>query len=689
MGLQLKGCSFYFLMESTVKKKYCFATIVFEFLCFFGVGFTNESIAPAPLQNYCPVVIVNHTKQDPAEVFVVATALDPNGLPCFLVPNSATGICAYEYPDADGSNGSVANSVALSELPEATGTGLTPAYLIYLPINSSARAYFSIKNPMYLSTTYSAAKGLLAINSPSPTTLNDPNIYTLYQDFEFGVNKSAVNSSTNIFINVSFVDYLCLPYRLSANSYQGLPVDPTITTGASSSGIPAGTTRASIMSAITGTLNTYPTTWAYLPYYFYPDPYTSSDNASIIRILAAKNSTALPTGRVFNGGQTLNYFPSDYLTNSATGPIASQSYMKSVYMYYLATQNPPLYAVITPAAGQILYQIVSDSTTDGQLNFTAYTTGGLTTPIPADDTYVDLYTISLADFLSGNITFNGFANDTPIGAELGKLLSALFTIGQLPFTNAVTTATNPFYNAGDNVPFGYINLPYFSDPPTFTSGGPWFNLYDQALHLKELGASATTLPKNPTLGLGYAFDYDDLLEMDGTIPGLIIQDQYGNPSEITGASNPYIVMVLESLTGSTIPDLTDTNYYTVTVGSAPSGATVVFTRNGGSTTALVGANATPFTLNAGTPITGGSEDYLHATFTFNDVNYVFNVNLKGQVVTPTTGGTYSTGTPTFSAADVQYQGNFTFTVTGSGTGTSDNPILITINFNSSPPPWQG
>ena len=662
-------------------------------LCFSELAFSTPAptgVAPSPIQNYCPVVVVNHTQLDSSEVYIVATALDPNGLPCFLVPNASTGICSYVYPNADGSNSSVASSVTLSELPKATGTGLTPAYLIYLPINSSARAYFSVKNPMYLSTTYSAAKGLLAINSPSPTTLNDPNMYTFYQDFEFGVNESAVNSSTDIFINVSFVDYVCLPYRLSANSYQGLPVDPTITTSACTpSGIPAGTTQTSIMSAMTSVLNTYPDSWAYLPYYFYPTPYVNSNNASIIRILAAKNSASLPTGRLFNGGPTIENFPTDYLTNSATGPIATQSYMESVYQYYLPTKNTPLYSVITPAGGDILYKIVSNAGVDGELDFTAYETDGVT-PIPADDTTVNLNTILLTDFLSGNITFtNGFANDTPIGAELGKLLSSLFTIGQLPFTNYVTTASTPFYNATSNVPFGYINLPYFSDPPTFTSGGPWFNLYDQALHAKELGASATNLPKNPTLGLGYGFDYDDLLNMSGIINGLVIQDQYGNPSQTSGAANPYIVMVLENLTGSTIPDLADTNHYLVTIGPAPSGATVVFTYQSGSTSALVGGNATAFTLFGGNPITGGSDDYLHATFTFNGVNYAFNVNLLGQLVTPTTGGTYSASNPTFSAADLQYQGNFTFTVTGTGTGTVGNPINITINFNSSPPPWQG
>jgi len=658
-------------------------------LCFLGLGthlFAGSAVAPAPLQDYCPVVIVNHTKQDPSELFLVATALDPNGVPCFLVPDPSTGICSYQYPNPNGSNGSVPNSVALDSLPLASGTGLTPAYLLYLPLNSSARAYFSVKNPLFLGTTYSAAKGMLAINSPSITSLNDPNIYTLYQDFEFGVNQSAVNSSTNIFINVSFVDYFCIPYRLSANSYTGAAVDPTIT--GTSSGLPSGTTRASVISNLQSGLNTYSSSWAYLPFNYYPNPYTSSQSAGPIRILAAKNSTGLSSGRLFNGGLgAYNYFPTDYLQNTSTGPSAGNSYMDTVYNYYLS--NAPLWAIITPATGYILYKMVSDSTTQGQLNFFAYTPDG-SSAIPADDTNVNLNQIGLADFLSGNITFaGGFGNDTPIGAELGKLLSSLFTIGQLPFTQYATSQSSPFYNSGnlliDDQSEGYITLSYFSNPSGI-SGGPWYNLYDAIIHPQELGAGA--LPKNPSLGLGYAFDYDDLLQMDGTISGITIQDAYGNPSQVAGAAKPYIVMVLENLEGTVIPDLSDSYYYNVTIGAAPDGASVTFTYSGGSTAAPLTGTAASFLLNGGAPISSGSSDYLHATFSYAGINYVFNVNLLGQVVIPTTGGTYSTSAPTFSAADVQYAENFTFQVNG-GSGTLADPINITINFNSAPPPWQG
>jgi hypothetical protein len=673
-----------------VKKSWCCIGALLGSLIFCGL----EAVAPSPLQNYCPVVIVNNTTIDPSQVYLVATALDQNGIPCFLTPNTSTGICSYEYPNADCTNGSVASSVALEQLPLATGTGISgTAYLIYLPINTSARAYFSINNPMHLSTTYSASRGLLAINSPSIISLNDPNYYTLYQDFEFGLDESSTNSSTNMYINLSWVDYFCLPMKLYANSYLGQGSDPTINNSVSGiSGMPSGSTQTSIMTTTMNTLNSYPTTWAYLPVSYYPNPYTSTTSSGYIRILAPKNSTDLSTGRLFSGGPvTYNYFPTNYVNNSSAGPVSGQSYMEALYNYYLPGTHSPLYAIITPTGGNLLYKVYSDSGNAGRLLFDAYEPGG-STAIPADNTYLDLYTLPLDQLFSGGIDFaNGFANDTPIGAELGKLVSALFSIGQLPFTASSTSATSPFYNAGDytigNKHYGYINLSYFSNPPSYT-GGPWYNLYDKALHLQMVGTQ--TLAKNPTLGMAYAYDYDDLLLMSGIINGLAIQDQYGNPSQATGAVNPYIVIELESLAGSTIPTLEDPYYYNVTIGPAANGATVVFTYNGGSTNAPVSGNATPFALHGGTPISGGSSDYLHATFTFDGIEYVFNVNLVGQIVTPIVGGTYSTEFPTFSAADVQYQGNFTFDVTGGGNGSSPGAAIeITINFNSSPPPWPG
>ncbi len=662
--------------------------------CFVLIGL--GAVAPAPLTDYCPVVIVNKTGQPSEDVYLVLTALDSNGIPCFLTPAEGNGICTYQYPNGDGSNGSAANSVTLNNLPVATGTGITgEAFLFYMPINTSGRAYFSIQKPVYLGTTYSPARGMIAINSPSVISLNDPNYYTLYQDFEFGLGESQVNSSTDIFINLSWVDYFCLPMKLYANSYQGNGADPMIVNGvAGPSGFPSASVQTSIMQTTmsSSNLGKYPTTWGYLPVSYYANPYTSTTSSGYIRILAAKNSTDLGTGRLFSGGPVTytNYFPQNYLTNTATGPTSGVSYMETVYNYYPQTAQATnsLWAIITPASGYILYNVYS-STTAGTLQFDAYEwpVSGSLVPISADNTTLDLSTVPLDAFLSGGMTFlnNDFGNDTPIGAELGKLISTLFSIGQLPTINIPTSYTSPFYNAADVVidqqNYGYVNVVYFPTPPLY-SNGPWYNLYDQVLHNQMAGAGAHTL--NPSLGVGYAYDYDDLLSISGIINGMTVQDQYGNPvSTPVSASSPYIVMELESLVGTTIPDLNDPYYYNVVVGPAPNGAEVEFIYNGGTTTALPGGNQTAFAIYGQTPITGGSDDYLHVTFTFNSVTYTYNVNLLGQIVTPLAGGTYS-------AADVQYQGNFTFTVTGGGNGSSSGAAIdITIGFNSSPPPWSG
>ena len=126
--LGLLNSYFYSLKRLIVKKKYSLALIAFGFLSFCGFGFAADVLQsvtpPTPMQDHIPVVIVNHTKVD-QEVYLVITSLDPDGNPCFVKTDPATGVGHYEYPNADGSNGSVQNSVALSTLPQTVGTGLT------------------------------------------------------------------------------------------------------------------------------------------------------------------------------------------------------------------------------------------------------------------------------------------------------------------------------------------------------------------------------------------------------------------------------------------------------------------------------------------------------------------------------------------------------------------------------------
>ncbi len=638
----------------------------------------STSLPPEPLLNYCPVVVVNNTTLASSILYFVANALDPNGIPCFLKPDTSTGICSYVYPNVDGTNGSYDSSVTLDQLPVATNTGISgTAYLIYLPVNSSARAYFSVNKPMYLSTTFTPGSGSIAINSPAVTTLGDPNYFTLYQDFEFGVGDSDTDSSTKVYINLSWVDYFCLPMQLYANSYTATGSDPTINNAISTtSGMPLNSTREGIITTTINTyLSNYSTSWGYLPVPYYTNPYSGTTSSDYVRILAAKNSIDLANGRIFQGNSGVNnFFPSTYVNGGANAS-GSNDYMHAVYNYY-NTNNNTLYAYIHPGNGfsDLIYAITAGSS--GILEFSAYTTAGVRDS--QYDTSLNLYTLPADQLFSGGInTFPGYGNNTPIGAELGKLISALYSIGQLPFMAFTTSLSNPFYNVGANSK-GYESLTYFTNPSGYTNG-PWYNYYDLALHKQMVGQGS--VQNNPTLGLAYGYDYDDLLLMSGIINGLYIQDQYANPSQATGASNPYVVIQLESLSGTTIPDpfSGDTNHYNITVLPASSGVSVSISYtdyNTHSPTSLT----VPASGNSTIHVDGAHP--VSALFSFNEVNYNFDISLLQQYVVPS--GSGSTYVGAYTGAEVQYLSSFVFSnVSGSG------PYSMTLQFNSSPPPWGG
>ena len=218
---------------------------MFKIAFLFLLGLTTQLAAtpPAPIQDHCPVVIVNKTGLPANEVFFVSNGLDTAGTPCFLVPNES-GICKCVYPQPDGSISSANSSRTLDQLPLATGTSIQgDTYLCYLPANTSTRAYFSIKAPMYLSTTPSPSIGKLAINSPSVISLSDPNYYTLYQDFEFSFITNQ-DLSHNLYLNLSWVDYFCLPMQLYANNYpDNTPIHSAI---CAPSGFPSDSVRDEI-----------------------------------------------------------------------------------------------------------------------------------------------------------------------------------------------------------------------------------------------------------------------------------------------------------------------------------------------------------------------------------------------------------------------------------------------------------
>lgn len=635
---------------------------------------TLVATAPAPLQNYCPVVIVNSTTLPASQIYFVAHGNDPNGLPCFLVPNGS-GICQYVYPTPSGTPSSAGSSVLLSSLPTATGTTQTdPAFLIYVPINSSSRAYFSINNPMYLATAFNPKTGVLSINDSSVTTLTDPNYYTYYQDMEFGLVPGAL-SQTLLYLNLSFVDYFCLPMHLTSYSY------PSNTELNNDKSTPAGftpsTTQTTIFNTTTASLTSgqakspAPVSWSTLSLPYYLNPYTDSTASTYLRILAAKNGIDLGTSMTtFQGAKvTEQYFPPNYASTSTYGPVSGQSFMQTAYNYYnTANTGNPFNFQIFPAgiSATTIYSMTAQATDPSSYTLT-FTSSSVGAPSPIT---LSLASLTTDQLLSGSVwPFEPTNTSTAYTNEISKLISALFTIGQFPYPLATTTS--PFVNNTS----GYNALTYFTNPFNYQLG-PWFNLYDQALHQQMVNKGS--VPNNPTLGLAYAYDYDDLLSMSGIINGLEIQDQYGNPSSsVAGSTEPYVVVTLGSLSGTPIPDIsTDSYTYPVVMGPAAGGVAVTFTYYNGTSTVTTPAVSTGNTT-LGNVVVDSTHPF-QINFTFNSIVYTYNINLMRQCVVPTS------TTSTFSTTDQYFQGGVIFTVSG----TQGSPQFF-IQYNSVPPPWPG
>jgi len=660
-----------------------------------------EAIEPAPLQNYCPVVLVNNSTLPSSSVYFIAHGTDKNGVPCFLVPNTSTGVCSYVYPTPSGSPSSAGSSVTLDQLPAATNLNpsiTNSAYLIYLPISSVAsRAYLSINSPMYLQTSVSAA-GVPNINDVNGTIVNDPNYYTLYQDFEFVLTDSNANSGTQINLNLSWVDYFCLPMQLTTYSYPS-NTEVMLSPPTNPQALPAGTsgTREAIITSVMASLTAqssspYPL-WDALGVGYFNNPYTDpAPPSNYLRILAMKNSISLGSnsgGNIpFSGGSGYiprPCFPSDYFSNSTygaedTGGNAA-SYMQAIYSYYQS--NPPLYVKIYPSGqSPATYEITADAT-PLTLDFNAQN--------PANPSYkLSLSSLTAEQLLAGAnfpFTYNGGGPDSAAYTNaLATPVSALFTVGQFPLTQETTSSGTPF----DNSNAGFSNLEYFSNPivspAPFPWSGIWYNLYSSLLHNLMIGKTLNTYLniKNSLLGLGYAYDFDDVLNMSGIIAGINVQDSLGHPSQ-TPVVEPYVVVKLESLSGTNIPPISQDSYnYPVTVGPAANGVTVTFNYYDGSSSQSATA-LTSATLPLGNVQVDSSHPF-QITFSFNaapdypaPTSYTYDLNLLRQIATPLT------PTSTFSSIDRYFQASIVFDNTA---GSASSPNL-TIYYTSTPPGWPG
>lgn len=462
---------------------------------------------PAGKLNHAALVIRNNTGLDPSRLYVVGKGQTLAATDAyFLQPNLTTGVCQL-VSSATHNSADPDISVRLSQLPKAG----TNAYFIYVPQMISGRFYLSVDNPLYMKTSVNG--GISSIDDPSQTTVQDPNYYTLYQNFEF-----TLDVNYDLFANVTNVDYVAFPLTLGSYSFPSGQLYPTLD-GLAVVGFPETATRSSVLSQIQASLSGsgIAADWSYLSIPFYGNPYTNSDPQTLLRILAAKLSIALGKSTQFQGAPTPSFFSATYLQNLTNGPSAGKSYMQLLYDHYLSDQ---LQITVFPAANpQAMYTMRSNNIS-GVLQFDLQGAAG---PAPSLMT-VNLNNLSTSALLHGAVgewvsegAISPAAAD-PWQTEIAKILSALFTAGMLPPAPSVSqpiVVTDKF--------FPPYRGSYFNNPSGFSLNGPWYNLYDKVVHPLFIQTEG--------FGLGYAYDFDDLLGLAGLLHVNIQTNGVLNPNE--------------------------------------------------------------------------------------------------------------------------------------------------------------
>ena len=513
----------------------------------------GDVIPPEGLLNHTPLVITNRSGLSADHLYVIGKGQkvdDLNAL--FLEPDLTTGICSLVSPSTN--NSADPNiSVKLSSLPSAG----PDSYFLYVPQMISGRFYISVDRPLYMKTGTRSEQGetITTIDDPSQTTTQDPNYYTLYQNFEFTLDKSY-----ELYANVSNVDFFSLPLQLSSHTFPSGDLYPTLD-NLTVVGYPETSSRSSILQGLKNETNQTLTpsnfdtklkkNWNKLSVPFYKNPYES--NPSVItdlRYVSAKTSIALEKGYLFKGGNTsaTTFFDKDYLSNF------ENSYYSALFEYY--SNGKKLDFKIFPAQNEsATYSLTADSSSLILNLSLVQKTGGEAAPKIIK---IDLNNLSTEALLGGDVgvwvkenVFNPNKPD-PWQTEISKAISALFTAGFLPYDlkdpNDPSKLAQPVLI--NDTFLSKFRSQLFTNPSDL-KGGPWFNVYDKVVH--------KFLVKTGGVGLGYAFDYDDLLGIAGLLHVRVQTDGVLNPDQ------PYSILTLGPI-DTVIPDPTvDFGPYSLTI----------------------------------------------------------------------------------------------------------------------------
>lgn len=165
---------------------------------------SSSAVRPAADQTPSTVTfsVQNNTKSDTVYAFVTGQALDNNDALMLLESDGQTPY----YPSSPSATGSPLGANCAIPLSASGGAPTT----ITVPHLAGARLWFSIGSPL----TFLLNPGPELVE-PSVTNSSDPNIDVAWDFVEFTYN------STQLFANITMVDFTCIPVALSLTDTSG------------------------------------------------------------------------------------------------------------------------------------------------------------------------------------------------------------------------------------------------------------------------------------------------------------------------------------------------------------------------------------------------------------------------------------------------------------------------------------
>jgi len=451
----------------------------------------TNPIAPTAQKGYFPLVISN-------------TSLQPDDTVYVLILGGLTQVYYLETEfygklvplQVSTSTYTPSYSYTLTQLPRST-TGPND-YLVYLPNGtSSGRVYFSFGSPLFL-----LANANNTLTAPSSSSFYDPNYNLIYDFAEMTISEIANPTPSCItyqpFLDTTQVDNWSIPIKLFFAEYPSnaiyIPTDSPSTNPTGFSG-----SRETLLTTIVAGL---PSPWSDLALPFYTDPYTSGGFTTYLRILAPKTGTTqtLPQPQ---SNYAVPQFPLTYLDSG------SPSYLDNLFAYYASGGGNTIYIQAETSHGG------SGATYAGTTSGTtfSFTSGSTTITMPKSGMTV-------------SAMYSGVLPLTPAGADatlLSEYFGSAFVVGLV--------AVPGLYTASDsasvlNLANLQSHLPLVGGPaasPAYfnnTFGSAWYDIYSQQLHANAIFPTTPPYPgpasSLPDVGLCYAYDFDDTLNMSST-----------------------------------------------------------------------------------------------------------------------------------------------------------------------------